>query len=302
MATEIIDGVGTQNHVTSDQVGLSQAGMIGSGAIILPVGEQLGYDIISNNQVNIKDGVYVIQGKRGWIQTGTVEQCTIDTGNNGQYRNDLICVKYTKDAQSKVEQFAIAVVKGTPGAAGTDPTYTTGDINNGALESYTPIYRVRLNGINIVGVDLMASKINSMLDMVADIGNLTALTTTEKNSLVGAINELKTAINTLNGNIAISDIEYTKDPVVSFTNLSIRSFGKVVSIHGIVRTAYISQESTLIFINGTLLPSTLCHFSWATPDGNAGTGYINPDGSIVFDTNNLTGSNDIYIDVSYIAR
>lgn len=200
MATEIIDGVGTQNHVTSDQVGLSQAGMIGSGAIILPVGEQLGYDIISNNQVNIKDGVYVIQGKRGWIQTGTVEQCTIDTGNNGQYRNDLICVKYTKDAQSKVEQFAIAVVKGTPGAAGTDPTYTTGDINNGALESYTPIYRVRLNGINIVGVDLMASKINSMLDMVADIGNLTALTTTEKNSLVGAINELKTAINTLNGN------------------------------------------------------------------------------------------------------
>lgn len=105
-----------------------------------------------------------------------------------------------------------------------------------------------------------------------------------------------------NGNIAISDIEYTKDPVVSFANLSIRSFGKVVSIHGIVRTAYISQESTLIFINGTLLPSTLCHFSWATPEGNAGTGYINPDGSIVFDTNNLTGSNDIYIGVSYIAQ
>lgn len=211
MATEIIDGVGTQNHVTSDQVGLSQAGMIGSGAIILPVGEQLGYDIISNNQVNIKDGVYVIQGKRGWIQTGTVEQCTIDTGNNGQYRNDLICVKYTKDAQSKVEQFAIAVVKGTPGAAGTDPTYTTGDINNGALESYTPIYRVRLNGINIVGVDLMASKINSMLDMVADIGNLTALTTTEKNSLVGAINELKTAINTLNGNMIENTIVHSVD-------------------------------------------------------------------------------------------
>lgn len=224
MATEIIDGVGTQNHVTSDQVGLSQAGMIGSGAIILPVGEQLGYDIISNNQVNIKDGVYVIQGKRGWIQTGTVEQCTIDTGNNGQYRNDLICVKYTKDAQSKVEQFAIAVVKGTPGAAGTDPTYTTGDINNGALESYTPIYRVRLNGINIVGVDLMASKINSMLDMVADIGNLTALTTTEKNSLVGAINELKTAINALNGNIEIG-FDAIENSGIIFSELSAKIIG-----------------------------------------------------------------------------
>ena len=105
-----------------------------------------------------------------------------------------------------------------------------------------------------------------------------------------------------NGNIAISDIEYTKDPVVSFTNLSIRSFGKVVSIHGIVRTAYISQESTLIFIKGTLVPSALCHFSWATPTGYAGTGYINTDGSIVFDTNNISGSNDIYVDVSYIAK
>ena len=225
MATEIIDGVGPQNHVTSDQVGLAQEGTIGAGAIILPVGQQLGYDIVSNNQVNIKDGVYLIQGKRGWIRPGTVEQCTIDTGNNGQYRNDLICIKYTKNAQSKVEEFSVEVVKGTPGAAGTDPTYTTGDINDGALESYTPIYRVRLNGINIVGVDLMASKINSMLDMVADIGNLTALTTTEKNSLVGAINELKTAINTLNGktiliNRNISDFNSVDDGVTFFDTKS----------------------------------------------------------------------------------
>ena len=225
MATEIIDGVGPQNHVTSDQVGLAQEGTIGAGAIILPVGQQLGYDIVSNNQVNIKDGVYLIQGKRGWIRPGTVEQCTIDTGNNGQYRNDLICIKYTKNAQSKVEEFSVEVVKGTPGAAGTDPTYTTGDINDGALESYTPIYRVRLNGINIVGVDLMASKINSMLDMVADIGNLTALTTTEKNSLVGAINELKTAINTLNGktiliNRNISDFNSVDDGVTFFDTTS----------------------------------------------------------------------------------
>lgn len=201
MATEIIDGVGPQNHVTSDQVGLAQEGTIGAGAIILPVGQQLGYDIVSNNQVNIKDGVYLIQGKRGWIRPGTVEQCTIDTGNNGQYRNDLICVKYTKNAQSKVEEFSVEVVKGTPGAAGTDPTYTTGDINDGALESYAPIYRVRLNGINIIGVDLVASKIDSLLDTAKKIGNLSELTTSAKTSLVAAANELKAAIGELNGKI-----------------------------------------------------------------------------------------------------
>lgn len=206
MATEIIDGVGPQNHVTSDQVGLAQEGTIGAGAIILPVGQQLGYDIVSNNQVNIKDGVYVIQGKRGWIRPGTVEQCTIDTGNNGQYRNDLICIKYTKNAQSKVEEFSVEVVKGTPGAAGTDPTYTTGDINDGALESYAPIYRVRLNGINIIGVDLVASKIDSLLDTAKKIGNLNELTTSAKTSLVAAANELKAAIGELNGNLQIRNI------------------------------------------------------------------------------------------------
>lgn len=204
MAIEIIDGVGSENHVTSDQVGLSQAGTIGTGAIILPVGQQLGYEIVSNNQVNIKDGVYVIQGKRGWIRPGTVEQCTIQTGNNRQYRNDLICIKYTKNAQSKVEEFSIAVVKGTPGASGADPTYTTGDINDGALESYAPIYRVRLNGINIIGVDLMASKVSSLLETAGKIGNLNDLATSAKTSLVAAANELQAAITTLNGNLGAS--------------------------------------------------------------------------------------------------
>lgn len=224
MATEIIDGVGPQNHVTSDQVGLAQEGTIGAGAIILPVGQQLGYDIVSNNQVNIKDGVYLIQGKRGWIRPGTVEQCTIDTGNNGQYRNDLICVKYTKNAQSKVEEFSVEVVKGTPGAAGTDPTYTTGDINDGALESYAPIYRVRLNGINIIGVDLVASKIDSLLDTAKKIGNLSELTTSAKTSLVAAANELKAAIGELNGNIDAGFVAIENAGIV-FSDLSAKIVG-----------------------------------------------------------------------------
>lgn len=224
MATEIIDGVGPQNHVTSDQVGLAQEGTIGAGAIILPVGQQLGYDIVSNNQVNIKDGVYVIQGKRGWIRPGTVEQCTIDTGNNGKYRNDLICIKYTKNAQSKVEEFSVEVVKGTPGAAGTDPTYTTGDINDGALESYAPIYRVRLNGINIIGVDLVASKIDSLLDTAKKIGNLNELTTSAKTSLVAAANELKAAIGELNGNIEIG-FDAIENSGIIFSELSAKVIG-----------------------------------------------------------------------------
>ena len=267
MAIEIIDGVGSENHVTSDQVGLSQAGTIGTGAIILPVGQQLGYEIVSNNQVNIKDGVYVIQGKRGWIRSGTVEQCTIQTGNNGQYRNDLICIKYTKNAQSKVEEFSIAVVKGTPGASGADPTYTTGDINDGALESYAPIYRVRLNGINIIGVDLMASKVSSLLETAGKIGNLNDLATSAKTSLVAAANELQAAITALNGNLY--SVEQKTGDILSVTT-EIRNrwyfastengnynfpdgvswgFIKYVNFGGIILCILLSGENHAISIN-----------------------------------------------------
>lgn len=210
MGAEIIDGVGLSDHVTSDQVGASHAGSIGPGALILDYGESLAYSIVSNNQINIADGVFMIQGKRGWIIPGTVEQINIATGQNGQYRNDLICIKYSRDPESSVESFDFEVVQGTPGASGTDPTVTTGDINDGALESYSPIYRVRLNGINIAGVDLMATKVTTLIDLAGNIGSLQALETDNKTNIVAAMNELKDGINELNGNLqwkAITSVE-----------------------------------------------------------------------------------------------
>lgn len=283
MAIEIIDGVGSQNHVTSDQVGLSQEGTIGTGAIILPVGQQMGYDIVSNNQVNIKDGVYVIQGKRGWVKPGTVEQCTIQTGNNGQYRNDLICIKYTKNAQSKIEEFSVAVVKGTPGASGVDPTYTNGDINDGALESYAPIYRVRLNGINIIGVDLMATKINSLVELGENIGNIASLTTSAKASLVAAINELKSATDALNRNLQTQNFLVDIKPELTGWRTSLTKSGNTCCVQ-------VGIEHFIITGNKTVCVGTLQNnhpkdriYGILHYNGNPiGFSYIEPNGDIYF--------------------
>ena len=301
MATEIIDGVGPQNHVTSDQVGLAQEGTIGAGAIILPVGQQLGYDIVSNNQVNIKDGVYLIQGKRGWIRPGTVEQCTIDTGNNGQYRNDLICVKYTKNAQSKVEEFSVEVVKGTPGAAGTDPTYTTGDINDGALENYAPIYRVRLNGINIIGVDLVASKIDSLLDTAKKIGNLSELTTSAKTSLVAAANELKAAIGELNGNTSVENIPSQLTGYNGTAAVSKKGNQVIFSFDlGYGQRQEVGEQQTIFTIPEGYRPNRSLTKFWLTTDGSDTLGYfwrILPDGRITLQSQtSVVGKNVWMVD------
>lgn len=172
MSLEIIDGVGTSSHVTSDQVGLAQTGTVTPDAVILNVGEKLAYEIVSNNQVNIKDGTFMIQGKRGCIAPGTVEACEIANGTAGLYRNDLICIKYTKDAETKVEEYTIEVVQGTPGEQGTDPTVTTGDINDGALVHYAPLYRVVINGLNIESVTLLFSDVKGLKALEQLIGSL----------------------------------------------------------------------------------------------------------------------------------
>ena len=184
MSVEIIDGVGTTNHVTSDQIGLSQAATITEDTVILNIGEKLGYELVSNNQVNIKDGIFMIQGKRGWIAPGDVEECMIETGNAGQFRNDLICIKYEKETSSRVETFSFEVVRGTPGAVAIDPTVTTGDINGGALLHYEPIYRVKLDGISIMAVEFLAKDILSVQNLETNIGDLKSLLTTDKTTLV----------------------------------------------------------------------------------------------------------------------
>ena len=185
MSLEIIDGVGTSSHVTSDQVGLAQTGTVTPDAVILNVGEKLAYEIVSNNQVNVKDGTFMIQGKRGCIAPGTVEACEIANGTAGLYRNDLICIKYTKDAETKVEEYTIEVVQGTPGEQGTDPTVTTGDINDGALLHYEPIYRVKLNGINITAVELLVKDISSIKDLENKADELSAQNSDLAQSLEG---------------------------------------------------------------------------------------------------------------------
>lgn len=158
---EIIDGVGGKPHVTAEQIGLSNVGVFGDTAYILPVGNMLGYNIVSANTIGIKDGIFILQGRRGCIEPGNVETCAIDTGTQNKRRHDLICIKYAKNPESKIESMMLEVVKGQEGAVGVDPTYSTGNINTGALLHYEPLYRVRLNGINIEGVDRLIRDYNS---------------------------------------------------------------------------------------------------------------------------------------------
>lgn len=151
--SQIVDGYTGKPNIYADVIGEYNISMYGAGCYVLQVGECLGYELISNNEIHVKDGMFITQGRRGYIKKGTTDICVIENGAQAVNRNDLIVIEYAKDQSSQVERHTTKVIKGTPGETATDPDVITGDIPNGAILHQMPLYRVKLEGLNIVAVE-----------------------------------------------------------------------------------------------------------------------------------------------------
>lgn len=148
---DIVTGHVGSAHVTSWQDRDLNQGIFGPDTYILNVGSKLAATIISNNEIRIADGTLVMQGCQGVIQKGTYDTISIDNGTQGLKRNDLICAEYVKSGG--VESLGWTVIKGTPAASNpSDPSYTSGDIQNGDTPVQVPVYRVIIDGLTIYGV------------------------------------------------------------------------------------------------------------------------------------------------------
>ena len=176
---QIIDGYCNEPNIFADDIGEYNTAIWGTRDCVLPAGERLGYELISNNEIKIKDGVFSTQGRRGVIKKGTAESCIIENGTQAENRNDLIVIEYAKDSSTLVESHTLKVIKGTPGEAATDPDVVTGDIQAGDVLHQMPLYRVKLEGLNVVAVERLFSVGNNAIgkefdpDKDYEIGDLT---------------------------------------------------------------------------------------------------------------------------------
>ena len=156
---DIVTGFKNTAHITSWQDRDLNQGIFGSDTYILGVGSKLAATIISNNEIHIADGVIMMQGCQGVVQKGTYDTISIDNGSQGMLRKDLICIEYTKVSGTGVESLAWKVVKGTPAASSpSDPSVTSGDIQNGDSPVQVPVYRVNLNGLTLTSVEPMVAE------------------------------------------------------------------------------------------------------------------------------------------------
>lgn len=160
---ELVTGRKGSPHVTSQQDRMLNQGIFGDGSYILATGQQLEPQVQTSNEIRIRDGAIMAQGALGCVKVNTYDSVTIQNGNQGMKRIDLICWQYTYDAEQDVESASWVVVQGTP--AETDPevpAHTEGNIQEGDTLVQIPVFAVNIDGINVTGVDVL---LNVAMDM-----------------------------------------------------------------------------------------------------------------------------------------
>lgn len=138
MAFEIVDGMTGTKHISSDDLAALNTATVGKADCVLKYGNDFALTMASANSATLGTGVGMVGGKRFWNQAPT--SLTIQSGTQGQKRNDLVVARYAKTSAG-IESITPVVVKGTP-TTGTpaDPATTANDLK---------LWRVPLNGITV---------------------------------------------------------------------------------------------------------------------------------------------------------
>lgn len=138
MAFEIVDGMTGTKHISSDDLSALNVATIGKADCVLKYGDDFKLTMASANSATLGTGVGMVGGKRFWNHAAT--SLTVQSGTQGQKRNDLIVARYEKTSAG-IESITPVVIKGTP-TTGTaaDPDVTANDLK---------LWRVPLDGISV---------------------------------------------------------------------------------------------------------------------------------------------------------
>lgn len=156
---EIVTGSTGEVHVTpiDDAVRNASVGYL-DRKIVFDVYDVFAATIVANREIHVSSGYGENQGRIFKIDDGDYDSVPIENGTQGAKRADFIVARYSMDVQTGFEDISLAVIKGELSTTSyIDPAYETGDINSAIVSSTFhddfPLYRVRLDGIQIVGID-----------------------------------------------------------------------------------------------------------------------------------------------------
>lgn len=144
MTIELVTGHAGSAHVSAEDVGWFNIGIVGDSNFVLYTGNKLAAAVASSNTVNIGIGDALFEGRH--VRVSAPEAVHIDNGAQGVNRNDIICIKY--ELAGGIETASLAVVKGTAtSGTPTDPTIPSGTITAHAATAYMPLWRIPISGV-----------------------------------------------------------------------------------------------------------------------------------------------------------
>lgn len=154
-------------HVYAEDDAAIYQSIFGSDGV-LTIGQQCESQVISNNKVRVKDGVIVVGGHIARIPYGDYCDCEIANGQSGKNRNDIIIAKFVSTGTGGIDTMACEVKQGAATTdTATDPVLTQEDLYESGKIREMPLYRVKIEGLSIVGVE-------PMFDIVPTIPTLNA--------------------------------------------------------------------------------------------------------------------------------
>lgn len=265
---EIITGYTGKPHVTAEQDRDVNEGIFDTGSFVLKTGSQLAAELVSNNEIKVRDGVLVIQGCTAVIKKNTYDPVTIANGSQGMKRIDLIVARYNKNEETKIEEVMLKVIQGTPNAStAAVPTYKTGDIQSGDLVADMPLYKVTLDGLNVTSVDKMFTVIPTLPELSSNLAKSDDSIATINNKLISIVERgVKNGYNYIkysNGD-AVVWCKYTWN-----TNIDISWYGLYFVSSKAVDFPFTFKEAPLIIVS----PGTTNELYWTGVNEVSTTGY-----------------------------
>ena len=231
---KIVSGRTGSPHVTSQQFRQMLEGIIGQGSYIITSGENLKPELSSNNLLKIRSGMMAHHGCISCVDIGTYDEVTLTNGSQGMKRIDLIVNRYTRNAETEVENCSWKVIQGKPVASNPAvPAYTSGNLQNGDLVDECPAFEVHYDGINV-------TEVKSLLSVTDGLSGLSSKLTNTNTNLAKANTVLEnrkpiivdsTAQGTVNwdtNSFLKADITYAFIVIVS-SNISSESYKQEIA-------------------------------------------------------------------------
>lgn len=265
---ELVTGRAGSPHITAQQDRQLHQGIWGEEAYILATGNQLEPEVQSSNKILIKDGALMFQGALFSVKVGTTDEITINNGNQGLLRKDVIAIRYHYDSAQNEESAEWHVIQGSATSSNpVTPTGVSGNIQDGDTYVDCPVYVVTLNGINITAVDRIPEIAPSIPTLNASLSDITGLLSPD----------ISTIYTSANG--TVEGFKIGRLAVVRISAIASDAVEREISYNADYAPA-VNSTSVCLTRNGVMLnPAVLSRDSstgraslkYKAPSGNAGT-------------------------------